>query len=254
MTTPGRKTLLLRCLCLQRVFLQRCVDYSLVESNDAARVTAADIDDLNSGEQSIKVQALSREARIKQYKSLQIIQRKVDFLLQSSDEETQRRGLTLKIQSSIQQSLQDIEKLRTEIALLTYAENSEGPTDELSRPQEGQDNRWRLDMPEGPLVAKSGSVLRPFVFTSDKQQIRSTIFRPDHSLPTMSIEQYLQNEVLSGGLPTPGAAKTVNSSSEASATNEDLERAEDNQRLQAIAWDTYTEHNVRGQGNTMNRG
>src|SRR5207249_5135691 len=43
----------------------------------------------------------------------------------------------------------------------------------------------------GPLLSGEGKVMRPFILTSKRDQFAQGVFRPDHSLPTMSVDDYL---------------------------------------------------------------
>ncbi|CAO1630447.1 unnamed protein product [Sympodiomycopsis kandeliae] len=137
----------------------------------------------------------------------------------------------------------------------------------------------------GPLMDDKGKPLRPFTITSrgngngssrgnnamqnlpiheldERQRIRNSVFQPSHRLPTMSIDEYLQEEerrgnILRGGgaegaaQATPREARSLRSEND--GTREAYE-AEEEARREAIEWDTFKESNKRGAGNTMNRG
>ena len=146
------------------------------------------------------------------------------------------------------------------------------------------DRRFDSNAP-GPLMDEKGKPLRPFTITSgnargqgagaggpmtnlpthdldERQRIRQGVFQPSHRLPTMSVDEYLAEEerrgnILRGGgaegaaQPTPREARAVRA--EMDGTRE-AEEAEEEARREAIEWDTFTESNKRGAGNTMNRG
>ena len=80
--------------------------------------------------------------------------------------------------------------------------------------------------------------------------MRDGVFRPDHSLPTMSIDEYLAEEhrrggMIEGGGEASGLPEVVD--------EDDLEKA-DRETEKAREWDLFTEENPRGSGNTLNRG
>ncbi|KAN0064820.1 Type 2A phosphatase-associated protein 42 [Thecaphora frezii] len=152
----------------------------------------------------------------------------------------------------------------------------EGSAKDAQRSQ--QDAEWRLDGPlgggagrgwSGPLLDAKGKPLRPFTITSssssvasDRQQMKKDVFRPSHRLPTMTIDEYLEEEERRGNIITggghEGAAKATPREARAlraenDGTLEALE-AEEEARNEAIRWDEFTEANRRGAGNTMNRG
>lgn len=98
-------------------------------------------------------------------------------------------------------------------------------------------------------------MLQPFVITAKRQQIGSEIFRPDHSLPTMSIEEYLEGELQKGGILASNESPNVLMSHANPPKSQDVEAIEEEAaRRKAIEWDDFVERNPRGLGNTMNRG
>lgn len=75
------------------------------------------------------------------------------------------------------------------------------------------------------------------------------VFKTDHSLPTMSIDDYLTLEKSRGGILDAQASMTT-----PQANDEDDEKFLECQRKKDIDWDTFSEENSKGSGNTMNRG
>ena len=83
-----------------------------------------------------------------------------------------------------------------------------------SREQRGheEDTTWRLDQTLASrakpreLISGGGRVLRPFtilpstVGMSDRERLRSEVFRSDHRLPTMTIDEYLEEEDRRGNI------------------------------------------------------
>ena len=127
------------------------------------------------------------------------------------------------------------------------------------------DTTWRLDpswtspASDAPLLSESGRPLRPFTIIPKREQLKSEVFRPSHRLPTMSIDEYLEEETRRGRIlpstdkdaPTPRAQRQVESEQDGTRTADEAEEAA---RQEAIYWDAYTESHRRGEGNTMNRG
>lgn len=102
----------------------------------------------------------------------------------------------------------------------------------------------------GPLLDKKGIPLRPFTILDKRQQVQKGVFRPDHSLPTMTIDEYLDEERRRGGIIEgggPNSGLTVE-------PDEDNITLADEATMKARAWDEFTEANPKGSGNTMNRG
>ena len=132
-------------------------------------------------------------------------------------------------------------------------------------PDAPTDTTWRLDpswtspASDAPLLSESGRPLRPFTIIPKREQLKSEVFRPSHRLPTMSIDEYLEEETRRGRIlpstdkdaPTPRAQRQVDSEQDGTRT---ADKAEEAARQEAIYWDAYTESHRRGEGNTMNRG
>lgn len=132
-------------------------------------------------------------------------------------------------------------------------------------PDAPTDTTWRLDpswaspASDAPLLSESGRPLRPFTIIPKREQLKSEVFRPSHRLPTMSIDEYLEEETRRGRIlpstdkdaPTPRAQRQVESEQDGTRTAGEAEEAA---RQEAIYWDAYTESHRRGEGNTMNRG
>lgn len=112
------------------------------------------------------------------------------------------------------QSLQALEGILLEFDILKMAPL---PTQEPSREKEVVDNRIRgvkddgysdrLDNPNiftnksgAPLLSADGKPLRPFTIVGNREEIRKGVFRPGHNLPTMSIDEYLEEERRRGNI------------------------------------------------------
>ena len=102
----------------------------------------------------------------------------------------------------------------------------------------------------GPILSKEGKPLKPFVLLDNRQKVRSEVFRPDHSLPTMTIDEYLAEERRRGGIIDGGGEQ---SGVQEVVDEDDMEKA-DLATMKAREWDEFTEANPKGSGNTLNRG
>lgn len=164
--------------------------------------------------------------------------------------------------------------------------------DEMNRRQsQGQTEEWRLDQRWGssntaPLLDRKGKPQRPFTILPSgskamngqgsmgasavqtsmdaRQNLREQVFQPSHRLPTMSIDEYLEEEqrrgnIISGGgqasaeAPTSSELLALRSQGYNVGTRE-AEEANEEQRRKANDWDEFEENNPKGMGNTMNRG
>ena len=102
----------------------------------------------------------------------------------------------------------------------------------------------------GPILSKDGKPLKPFTLLDSRQQVRNGVFRPDHSLPTMTIDEYLAEEKRRGGIIEGGGEQ---SGRPLEPDEDNLDRA-DMETMKAREWDEFTESNPKGSGNTLNRG
>ena len=55
-------------------------------------------------------------------------------------------------------------------------------------------------------MSKDGKPLRPFTLVDKRQQVKDGVFRPGHNLPTMTIDEYLQEERRRGGIIEGGGS------------------------------------------------
>jgi immunoglobulin-binding protein 1 len=102
----------------------------------------------------------------------------------------------------------------------------------------------------GPLLSKEGKPLQPFTLTDRRTQLLAGVFKPGHNLPTMSIDEYLEEEKRRGGVIEGGGEK---SGQAPEPDEDDIEKA-DAETMKAREWDEFTEANPKGSGNTLNRG
>lgn len=99
----------------------------------------------------------------------------------------------------------------------------------------------------GPLLSPKGKPLQPFTLTDRRTELQRGVFRPGHNLPTMSIDEYLEEERRRGGIIEGGEQP------QKEIDEDDMDRT-DQETMKARAWDEFKEANPRGSGNTLNRG
>ena len=180
-----------------------------------------------------------------------------------NDDDSALRKLHLtNITLSVHQTFQSLESIAMELQVLAMAPPPGAPpaVDQQDARQRapGQDGySERLDQPSltaaglrGPLLSKDGKPLRPFTLLDNRQRLQQGVFRPDHSLPTMTIDEYLDEERRRGGIIEGGGAQ---SGIRPEPDEDDLDKA-DQETMKARAWDEFKEDNPRGAGNTINRG
>lgn len=193
----------------------------------------------------------------------------------------------VKASTNLESTAQELELLESMPSDYTSSYRPPGE-DRRDRARDSTDASWRLDRGPGgsasnagPLMDDNGKPLRPFTITasddkpgavtaqdgpdlSARERLRQEVFRPGHRLPTMSIDEYLEEErrrgnIIEGGGeksmtdPTPRESRALRAQGEDSGTAA-AEEAEEEKRREAIEWDEFKEANPKGAGNTMNRG
>ena len=232
---------------LQERYLDNRDDFSLMPlSNPTAR-------------RDIKI------ARLKQERELEL---KLEYLAKipvalQEDDSTIREVYLADIQLSTHRTFHALDMIAQELKILalmppTPAVEQPDPIDSRDGSTRERDSySERLDAPHtslmgkgGPILNSEGRPLKPFTLLDNRQKLRKGVFRPDHSLPTMTIDEYLAEEKRRGGMVDGGREKSGRS---AEVDEDDLEKA-DQDTMEAREWDDYTESHPKGSGNTLNRG
>ena len=102
----------------------------------------------------------------------------------------------------------------------------------------------------GPMLSKEGKPLRPFTLLDKRQRLQEGVFRPDHNLPTMTIDEYLEEERRRGGIIDGGGEK---SAVRQVVDEDDMEKV-DEETMKNRGWDDFKDENPKGAGNTLNMG
>jgi len=259
LNSPDRKAVLLRSMALYKEFIALCDAYDLVSP---AEKSAAE----NAG--TTKPISLlpsdpgaRRAAKIAQFKEEKELKQKIESLGKqlNADDEDLRAYHKASLKLSIMQTIQALEMIGMELDILSKAPPM--PTSP-STEQEAYDLRMRgptkdrynekLDtvpsrIKGGALLNRDGKPLRPFTLLDKRQQLKDGVFGPDHNLPTMTIDEYLEEERRRGGIIEGGGEK---SGHKPDPNEDDYEQA-DRETIKAREWDEFTEQNPRYDGFTM---
>lgn len=222
--------------------------------------------------------AARRNSKIANFKAEQALKQKLAFLRRNpgygdmdaedglgGDEEIVRQVHLANLALSVHITFQQLESLNREADILAQAPEpllpqastveederrrretlrEDGLSDRLDRPFK------RLQSFNGPLLSKEGKPLQPFTITGSRQDLAQQVFRPGHNLPTMSIDEYLEEEKRRGGIIEGGGEASWH---RPEPDEDDIEKA-DEETMKARAWDEFVEANPKGSGNTLNRG
>ncbi|KAJ5120615.1 uncharacterized protein N7515_010003 [Penicillium bovifimosum] len=213
--------------------------------------------------------AARREIKVRRFREEKELKQKLEYFaqnearLQSDDDDTRSLYLA-EIQLYTHQTFQALDLLIQELSILSAMRNAPPrppPTDDPRQRSNigGLNYSERLDPSTsqllrggrgGPLLNSKGKPMQPFTLLGRRSEMQKGVFRPGHNLPTMTIEDYLDEEHRRGGIIEGGGEK----SGIKPEVDEDDHDIADQETLKARAWDEFTEANPKGAGNTLNRG
>lgn len=155
-------------------------------------------------------------------------------------------------------TFQSLETINRELAVLAMA-----PAVPISRPdpsslahdyrermgmRNGEDYSDRLDIRSilsatnpGPILNSSGKPLRPFTLLDSRQTVQNGVFKSGHNLPTMTIDEYLEEEKARGGIIEGGGE----ASGIVPEPEEDNYEKGEEETIKARAWDDFCEENPK---------
>ncbi|CAJ2514153.1 Uu.00g022720.m01.CDS01 [Anthostomella pinea] len=272
-STAERKDALATTREAYEKFLHLLDGYSIFSASDK-KLFAEYNDDPNAFSTiSTTDPAARRNAKIANFKMEKEMKQRLEHMQNSplhldggGDEEAVRELYLANIAFCVHHTFQGLEGISREMEILAQAPvplmfpTSTVEEDERRRRNAETNDGYseRLDRPlrrlqsafDGPILSKEGKPLRPFTLTSNRQEIQQGVFRPGHNLPTMSIDEYLEEERRQGNIIEGGGEA---SGRQPEPDEDNIDKA-DAETMKAREWDQYTEANPKGSGNTINRG
>lgn len=276
-SSADRKAQLDESTLLLERFLNRVDEYSLLTKPDQELLESYKEDPKSfriTGENA-SMEA-KRSTKIRRFQEEKAIKSRLGVLREQTqslnvDDEITRNLYLAELNLYVHQTFQSLDLITQERQILATMTQQPLPTQQSSQTQT-QDNRdrrngthnalpysERLDSPSllksgrnthRGLLDSSGKPMQPFTITSKRTDLRNGVFRPGHSLPTMSIDEYLEEERRRGGIIEGGGP----ASEQVVQPDEDDVVAQDQATIKAREWDEYVENNPKGAGNTLNRG
>ena len=263
-----RKANLLRAQEFYERFLKLLDSYDVLGKSDVRLLEQYLEDRKNFSTVSTTDAAKRREVKISRFKEEKELKKKLEYLQQNpklakQDDQLVRELNLTNLAFMVHQTFQSLETIAQELHIISLAP----PAPPAGQPTSTSDSREternnrdgysdRLDGQvgglrySGPILSGDGKPLRPFTLTNTRQVLQQGVFRPDHSLPTMSIDEYLEEEKRRGGIIDGGGEQ----SGIRPEPDEDNLALADEETMKARAWDEFTEDNPKGSGNTLNRG
>ncbi|SCV03651.1 LAME_0H12134g1_1 [Lachancea meyersii CBS 8951] len=199
---------------------------------------------------------LKRQQKIEAYQHDKRLEAQIKALefrnsaeLSANDDELVRELQKTQLEQTAYKAVHEIEQLLYEIELLSnFVKIPELPsTDSDSEKKDPLQYTEKLETLNTPLISKTGKVLRNFTLVDQKTQLKNKVFGFGQYGPTMSVEEFLEQEFESGRV-LQGGEEPV------SEPDEDNQEWQDEQTYKARGWDEFKETHAKGSGNTMNRG
>ncbi|KAI5785540.1 TAP42-like protein [Peziza echinospora] len=264
-----RKETLTQAQKCYKLFLTLCDSYDILSKPDRdAFESLSQATSASALTHIPKDPAAKRQSKISRFRQEKELKNKLEYLSKNPnrefDEDVIRELYTTSINFSILQSLAALESIVLEFDILKMAPppkqepqpEDDGAHDDRQRSaksdgyNEKLDNVLSLTNKSGPLLSADGKPLRPFTLLDNRETIKQGVFRSGHNLPTMTIDEYLDEERRRGNIIEGGGEK---SGLQPEPDEDNYEKA-DAATMKAREWDEFTEANPRGSGNTFNRG
>jgi immunoglobulin-binding protein 1 len=265
-SSQDRKSLLHVAQASYDKFLRQLDQYDMLEASDLKLLQDYHDSPPTFSTASTSDAAARRDTKIRRFRQEKDLKQKLQHLQQNpaalqNDDDMYRRLQLIQIQFCVHQTFQALESIAQELHILERAPPPQPPgqqspsSDSREHHKASDAYSEKLDGPmsaglSGPMLSKDGKPLRPFTLLNTRKDLQAAVFRPDHSLPTMTIDEYLDEEKRRGGMIEGGGAQ---SAIQPELDEDDLDLA-DQEILKARAWDEYVENNPKGSGNTLNRG
>ncbi|EAT83690.2 hypothetical protein SNOG_08522 [Parastagonospora nodorum SN15] len=229
--------------------LQYLDAYDILSASDSKLLDAYSENKANFSTASARDAAARRDAKIARFREEKEIKRKLEYLQQNpklaeNDEHVVRDLHLTSLSFMVFQTFQALESMALELQIISMAPAAPPPGVSGSAPDERQDGRdkdkysERLDgqLPglrnTGPLLSSDGKPMRPFTLLDSRQSLKKDVFR-ERNLPTMTIDEYLEEEKRRGGMIEGGGPQ----SEVRPEPNEDDFDAADEETMKQRAWD-----------------
>ncbi|KAH2969417.1 hypothetical protein KXV49_005377 [Aspergillus fumigatus] len=262
--TSDRESTIRRALELYEKYLSRLDDYGLLNDNEKKLHERYISNPSSFSLTPTNDAATRREVKLSRFREEKELKQRLESRLQSDDEDVRKLHLA-EINLYTHQAFQSMDLLSQELSMLSAIRSNppnpaQPPQDDPRRRNNNFESGYseRLDPPlsqllrggkSGPILSKEGKPLQPFTLLDRRTQLQQGVFRPGHNLPTMTIDEYLEEEKRRGGIIEGGEKSGMKEE----VDEDDMDKA-DEETMKARAWDEFKEANPRGSGNTLNRG
>ncbi|KAI9847077.1 MAG: hypothetical protein M1837_003195 [Sclerophora amabilis] len=243
-------------------YLERLESYSLLSWDERKLFEQYTEDPDAFSTASKRDAAIRRDTKIARFREEKELKKKLEYLSQNpsalaNDDAALRELHFTTIKLSTHQTFASLESIAQELQILSLAP----PTPPISLDAVSRDHRERdgsaasnyserLDAPlsqlmangkAGPILDSSGKPLKPFTLLDSRDRLRQGVFKSGHNLPTMTIDEYLEEEKKRGGIIEGGGQQ---SGMKPEVDEDDFDKA-DEETMKAREWDEFTESNPK---------
>lgn len=200
--------------------------------------------------------AITRDEKIRRYKAEKEAERRLMALFEharshdtdidaEADEESMREATLVILQSAVRRALDTHGMLTREMEILRWAQKQRA---------RGHDPRERAERAKPRAPPSVPGMPNTFRIVNEREKERDAVFRPSHSLPTYTVEEW--GEIQAQRLAEAEREKQqggVSAKQNADGEDEDSDDDEVAQRQLAEKrrWDDWKDENNRGSGNTI---
>lgn len=201
---------------------------------------------------AIRTPAQKREEKIARFKLEKAAEKRLQFLMErvrtremgEDDEEGERECNIVVVKSAIRRALDLQESLSMELEILQYADGLRS---------RGIDPRERAERtrPRGSPPGMNG-MPSTFRIVSQREEEREKVFRPSHSLPTYTVEEWGQIEAEQMARKQREQRENEITAKRAKEEEDsDGDEAVDRETMEARRWDDWKDDHNKGSGNTI---
>ncbi|KAK9474585.1 TAP42-like protein [Dipodascopsis tothii] len=271
-----RKEIVVHIKSIYLNFLGMCDNYGLLAAADSkilreiadADLATPKLHELREAARRAKEPAAQRSDKIAQFKEEKatvaaltaLAARQSDVADDADPDETDDVARDLYVRQLRYfgtRALVAVEGLDMELAMLARFP-SPPPAQARSEPSDTSDRLDRLPNfsanNTGPLLSRDGKVQRAFTIVGSRNEVRQKVFGPGYVLPTMTIDEYLDEERRRGNIIEGGGEASYDDGEDKRARIEEDAEANEAETYRLRQWDEFTEANPKGSGNTINRG
>lgn len=209
--SPDRRSVLDKSREYLQRFLSTCQDHALVQKQDLGLMEKLQHKTPNvaaSQQRDEKIARFKRERAVKQH--IAQLRQQLDAVGNKEDEDrdvddVEREWVEALIELEILKALENWHAIEQEMVMVKEMEAMKEMREKTGRdvslderePQQASRATWGKDK---PMLSKEGRPLQPFVIMNKREQLKSQVFGYGHNLPTMTIDEYLDQEMERGNI------------------------------------------------------